>query len=801
MASYSTVLLLLVTSLWAEGLNQVNTDSNNNDTLPNIILPHPDWYCPKITSKPKSSSSFSCSCDFPHTLRCDGFLDHSHPRPPLNRITNILKKLPNDSFVSLLDLSLQNLTSLPPKLFSGLGLSGLVISTGRLSKVPGKAFVGLEQSLTALALPNNRLKEVPAQSLMILDILEQLDLSSNTINAVNSLPSLTSLEHLDMSRNYITDIAAGVFQTLPNLKELLLSENSLQSSKISHYNLQHLSYMEKLSLASNNLTGTIKVPFFDLFPPNLKNLDLSFNQISGIEMNTFLQLPSLRNLNLQGNQIEQVNDEAFCGLVNLEILDLSHNNILTLSDESFKDLDNLVVLSLSHNFLQVLSNDWIKNVPNLRSLYLIDNDITLVETGALDNLDLLEELNFTGNPLDCDCHLTYFQQWLSNSSHLHQASRDSAQCTTPPQHTNAPLRSLPDLSCSYNQSDYGEYYEYHENSDDHMVMSSAELQIAGITYHAPTHSLVLTWRVEEAALPYKCGQLHLFEELSSGSTPVHIAQNSLICSSYTEDTPETLTVTLDAVQYGLHPLRAYHICISLIETKNPDRKALIPGCTEPFSIDPSGEAPSNDSIQMIVPDVRIHKLETQAIISAFHANMSDASTVGVFYRTIVPRTALQGCRLHVSVSPPGDKSLQVRTLDCAANKYVFTNLTPHAQFNVCAVMQVEQSNLDKEEVEDLLEHGGECVVAHVPRIRYESKSVMPLLLTLVFLALGIACLTVLYLIVKHYREDTKHSAFLDAPMVPPLMGFCWKLQRKKGQPAFFLDNMEEEHINVDNTVI
>ena len=102
---------------------------------------------------------------------------------------------------------------------------------------------------------------------------------------------------------------------------------------------------------------------------------------------------------------------------------------------------------------------------------------------------------------------------------------------------------------------------------------------------------------------------------------------------------------------------------------------------------------------------------------------------------------------------------------------------------------------------------------------------MPLLLTLVFLALGIACLTVLstsykrgdgvpkiiyfrsanifhcdwheaaqvlYLIVRRHREDSHHRVFLANSTVSPLMGLCWKLRRRKGPPAFFLDNGEDE---------
>ena len=83
------------------------------------------WSCPSIPS-----SLFSCSCSLPRTLRCDGSLDRSDTRQALRRIVTALKNLPDERGVSVLDISLQNVTSLPPKLFQGLRLDGLVISTG-----------------------------------------------------------------------------------------------------------------------------------------------------------------------------------------------------------------------------------------------------------------------------------------------------------------------------------------------------------------------------------------------------------------------------------------------------------------------------------------------------------------------------------------------------------------------------------------------------------------------------------------------------------------------------------------------
>lgn len=62
-----------------------------------------DWRCPHI-------SDVSCSCDFPHTLRCTG------GPAALETIADALRALAPSASVSLLDCSLQNLSFLPGSL-------------------------------------------------------------------------------------------------------------------------------------------------------------------------------------------------------------------------------------------------------------------------------------------------------------------------------------------------------------------------------------------------------------------------------------------------------------------------------------------------------------------------------------------------------------------------------------------------------------------------------------------------------------------------------------------------------------
>ena len=98
------------------------------------------WTCPAL----RPSASVHCSCDLPHTLRCDGRLAEKETLALLLR--QVAGLVPGQR-VALLDLSLANLTRLPGRLLQGTGVEGLVVSSGDLKEVSSRAFAGLEVRL------------------------------------------------------------------------------------------------------------------------------------------------------------------------------------------------------------------------------------------------------------------------------------------------------------------------------------------------------------------------------------------------------------------------------------------------------------------------------------------------------------------------------------------------------------------------------------------------------------------------------------------------------------------------------
>lgn len=88
--------------------------------------------------------------------------------------------------ISLLDLTVSGITTLPANFLEDVSIHGLTLSSGELRRVNEGAFTSLRQPLQALGLPNNKLDTVPTAALAKLVGLERLDLSHNTIKILEA---------------------------------------------------------------------------------------------------------------------------------------------------------------------------------------------------------------------------------------------------------------------------------------------------------------------------------------------------------------------------------------------------------------------------------------------------------------------------------------------------------------------------------------------------------------------------------------------------------------------------------------
>ncbi|CAF1669645.1 unnamed protein product, partial [Adineta ricciae] len=348
--------------------------------------------------------------------------------------------------LKLIDL---NLSQLRNHTFSKFRkLESLSIIKSNIKSLESNAFHSLT-NLRYLNLDQNQLNDSSWTALTkYLSHLETLSLSQNQFTSLKQT-DISMLRSLDLSSNGLQYIDPNIF---PSLEKLYLQNNELNSLQLTFlFGLKHLT---ELNLDFNRLTFLPE----KIFQANIDLQDLSFqgNDLNYLTNYSFFGLSNLQHLNLARNRLQfSVNSRPFQHVPSLKVLNLDRNIQMNLTENLFRDLSsNLIELSLqncnlttmnyslnflkhlqrlklSSNSLQELPNDFLsdtivaidlqrnsfRSVPNLPVENLIDIDLSSNQISTLNEDELrryskLKTIGLTGNPLNCNCHLSWIKQWL-----------------------------------------------------------------------------------------------------------------------------------------------------------------------------------------------------------------------------------------------------------------------------------------------------------------------------------------------------------------------------------------------------
>ncbi|CAN7941676.1 unnamed protein product, partial [Ixodes hexagonus] len=133
--------------------------------------------------------------------------------------------------------------------------------------------------------------------------------------------------------------------------------------------LRPLKSLRRLDLSGNRL-GSL---------PNdltlrLTHLNVSHNELSGLDARWFGPSPSLVHLNLSHNQLETLGSSVLWGdLPSLQVLDLSWNKLKSLCGSCFASQPRLSKLWLEHNQLRALPSEAFVHNSQLVAVYLAEN--------------------------------------------------------------------------------------------------------------------------------------------------------------------------------------------------------------------------------------------------------------------------------------------------------------------------------------------------------------------------------------------------------------------------------------------
>ncbi|RMZ95070.1 leucine-rich repeat-containing 24 [Brachionus plicatilis] len=192
---------------------------------------------------------------------------------------------------------------------------------------------------------------------------------------------------------------------------------------------------------SNNLFSTetqgnvIKNFSFNLFKQLSNTLNLSSNQFTKIESHAFYYIATITD------DIYKIKfNDSDLKILDLEELDLSNNSFEIIPWNSVKNLPKLVTLRLSKNPIRRvdqadMTNSMLSHFENFSNLYLNNCQIEYVNPVTFDlvkNLKILDlsgnrikyidnfskttltSLYLFGNPLECNCRLLWFKNFLLN---------------------------------------------------------------------------------------------------------------------------------------------------------------------------------------------------------------------------------------------------------------------------------------------------------------------------------------------------------------------------------------------------
>lgn len=224
-----------------------------------------------------------------------------------------------------------------------------------------------------------------------------LTFAQNNIQTIaeGAFAGLDSLELLNISGNSIRQLSPNVFTTV-QLKQLDLSRNDM--AVIGDSTFIYLRYLEELDLQRNSIQYIGENTFSGLI--GLKSLYLTNNDISVIGPNTFGGMRSLIRLDLSYNSLTQISGDMFGpNRLSLRKLFIRNNYLEEIPANTFQSVPNVDFLSLSHNRITTLDDNLFVPLKSLRKLHIHNNAITEISSAIMNEIVKLVELQIKRNRL------------------------------------------------------------------------------------------------------------------------------------------------------------------------------------------------------------------------------------------------------------------------------------------------------------------------------------------------------------------------------------------------------------------
>nr|CAH7758498.1 unnamed protein product [Callosobruchus chinensis] len=296
-------------------------------------------------------------------------------------ITKISRNYFHDFKVEHLNLSYNNIKFIEESTFSRCEFTSVDLSHSQL-KTAQSAFVNMTSD--SIYLNNNNITN--AKNIFSSVVVYELHLAYNPIKVLfkSTFVGCLKTEFLDLSNCEIDFIERNSFERLTDLKQLDLSNNNIKVLEPGTF--QDLPVQE-LILGGNRIHTLRNRSFHNM--ENLRMLNLSDLGVSELESHTFFNLPVLETIDLSSNSIYAIPEDLFVNCEVLKEVFLHGNPITSLAAFSNKLKINLMTLSFSNSILV----HRIRNI-NLKEIKIIDSHTSVLKNGSFKGLYNLNDLNF-----------------------------------------------------------------------------------------------------------------------------------------------------------------------------------------------------------------------------------------------------------------------------------------------------------------------------------------------------------------------------------------------------------------------
>uniref|UniRef100_A0A8C7KTY9 PH domain leucine-rich repeat-containing protein phosphatase 2 n=1 Tax=Oncorhynchus kisutch TaxID=8019 RepID=A0A8C7KTY9_ONCKI len=391
-----------------------------------------------------------------------------------NGMNTVPAQIGNLQSLQTLSLDGNQLSFLPEELGGLAQLSSLGLSFNNFPHIPG--VLDRLSGMDKLAMAGNRVETLELGILARMSHLKNIDLRLNGLRWVKSeaLEAVKQVTQLDLRDNHLATLDLS---SICSLETLHCQRNQLRALTLSGFTLR------TLHASSNRLTTVNIYPV----PNQLTQMDLSRNlleylpdwvcdsrkvEVLDVTHNFLSELParllsslSLRKLLAGNNRLQRLPD--LLDHIPLEVLDLQHNKLGELpeslfykalkwylnvsanaletippSSQSEESLSTLQELYLTGNKLNENCAALLVGHQNLRVLHMAYNQLLSFPASKLSKLELLEELNLSGNKLKT------IPSTVSSCKRLHTLIAHSNHISVFPEILNLPEIKLVDLSCN-----------------------------------------------------------------------------------------------------------------------------------------------------------------------------------------------------------------------------------------------------------------------------------------------------------------------------------------------------------------